>query len=226
MTRARAGAPKLVDRETALLADQLRKAWRVREASSPIHAVLKFEAEGLVLGAGTILAEPGADLTPGGAGETRLTTLLAAAYGRRMTKDVVGHIRSANARWREADQRLADLHLALTRLERLPQPREAARRLFMADGLMRAGAEPVSILKALDIDDPASAPMAKYSADQLRAPAGNGVFSVDGCGKPRRPRRRRPLRYGRTSRAHYVAERPEPRRGWRRARPASLPICL
>ena len=110
MTRARAGAPKLVDRETALLADQLRKAWRVREASSPIHAVLKFEAEGLVLGAGTILAEPGADLTPGGAGETRLTTLLAAAYGRRMTKDVVGHIRSANARWREADQRLADLH--------------------------------------------------------------------------------------------------------------------
>ena len=160
-----------------MLADQLRKAWRVREASSPIHAVLKFEAEGLVLGAGTILAEPGADLTPGGDGETRLTTLLAAAYGRRMTKDVVGHIRSANARWREADQRLADLHLALTRLERLPQPREAARRLFMADGLMRAGAEPVSILKALDIDDPASAPMAKYSADQLRAPAGNGVFS-------------------------------------------------
>jgi hypothetical protein len=160
-----------------LLADQLRKAWRVREASSLIHAVLKFEAEGLVLGAGTILAEPGADLTPGGAGETRLTTLLAAAYGRRMTKDVVGHIRSANTRWREADQRLADLHLALTRLERLPQPQEAARRLFMADGLMRAGAEPLSILKALDIDGPASAPMAKYSADQLRAPAGNGVFS-------------------------------------------------
>jgi hypothetical protein len=160
-----------------LLADQLRKAWRVREASSPIHAVLKFEAEGLVLGAGTVLAEPGAYLTPGGADETRLLTLLSAAYDRRMTNDVVGHIRSATNRWREADQHLADLHLALTRLERLPHPHEAARRLFMTDGLMRAGAEPGEIMKALGIDGPASEPVIKYSDEELRNPAGNGVFS-------------------------------------------------
>jgi hypothetical protein len=39
-----------------MLADQLGRAWRERRASIGIDAVMRFSDEGLVLGAGTVLA--------------------------------------------------------------------------------------------------------------------------------------------------------------------------
>ncbi len=54
-----------------MFAERLEKAWRDRKASVPIDAAIKFTDQGLVLGAGTVLAptddERGADKEDKGA---------------------------------------------------------------------------------------------------------------------------------------------------------------
>lgn len=39
-----------------MLAERLSKAWRARQASVPVRTTMAFVPEGLVLGAGTVLA--------------------------------------------------------------------------------------------------------------------------------------------------------------------------
>ena len=67
-----------------MLIDDLGKAWREREADVPIEPRMTFQPEGLVLGAGTVLA--GAADQGGPAlsleAEARLLALLSAAYGK------------------------------------------------------------------------------------------------------------------------------------------------
>jgi hypothetical protein len=65
------------------------------------------------------------------------------------------------------------MHLALATLGRLPRPRDAARRLFLADKLLEAGSEPETILRALDLD-PDEVLTRAYNPDQPRVPAGSG----------------------------------------------------
>lgn len=157
-----------------MLVEQLRKAWRAREAAGGLHEALCFQTDGLVLGAGTILAK--ADETGGeiNTDDGRLKALLSVAYGQPEARAALGHVKTAAARWRQGDKDLAALHLALSRLGRLDRPMEASRRLFMADGLMRAGVAPESILEALE---PSGAAALKYSPEQPRISAGNGRTS-------------------------------------------------
>ncbi len=153
-----------------MLVEQLRKAWRVREAA-PVDAVLRFEAAGLILGAGTLMARAGGERDTQDADDDRLLALLSVAYGHERAIQSQGHIKAAAARWSHGDQTRAQLHVALARLGPLRRPREDARRLFMADGLMRGGVSPMAILQAT------GAEVAKYRPDQPRVPAGNSILS-------------------------------------------------
>ena len=159
-----------------MLAEQLRKRWRDHASAVPIDIELNFNSGGLALGAGALLAPAGdrnfGSTTSSKIDEGRLVTLLCAAYGRPVDAKAIAHIRRATQRWDEGETALADMHLALARLGRLAEPREAARRLFMADELLAAGAEPEDILRACGLDPSALGAICKFNVDQPRKPAG------------------------------------------------------
>ena len=164
------------------MSEALEEAWRAQLARSTIEPMLALRPEGLVLGAGTVLAPSEGEgrskaLRLKGR-EDRVLTLLPAAYGRRVGADTLAHIRRAGDRWEAGDNVLAGIHLALTGLGKLSPALEAAQRLFLVDGLMEAGAEPDDILKALGLGITFSDPTNKYfNPDQPRVPAGNGRMS-------------------------------------------------
>jgi hypothetical protein len=161
-----------------MLAEQLDKQWRARKAAVPIDAMMTFAPEGLVLGAGTVLApaEPGGErqtIRLDGR-EARLVALLCAAHLRPVATGALKHIRKAAERWSEGDTSLAQVHLALSRMDRLGDP-AAAQRLFLADELLKAGTPPTALLRALNLDPSALEPLEKeYDPEQLRVPAGSG----------------------------------------------------
>ena len=66
------------------------------------------------------------------------------------------------------------MHLAMTALWPLTQPKQAAYRLFMADALMKAGMTTREVWHALGFDSALIERIEKYSPDQPRVPAGNG----------------------------------------------------
>jgi len=162
-----------------MLAERLKKAWSVRRGSNAIDVVMRFSDEGLVLGAGTLLAKSGASsrslsIDPT---EPRFVALLAAAHMRTPTRQSLAHLRNAAERWSEGQEALAAMHLALSRLERLERPEADARRLFLADGLLSAGFEAAAIVRAIEAGVPAFAHLEKYNPDQPRVPAGSGRTS-------------------------------------------------
>lgn len=160
-----------------MLAERLSKAWRARQASVPIDPAMTFAPEGLVLGARTVLAPAETDgdrrtIRLEG-GEARLAALLSAAHLRPVAPEALNHIRKAAERWNEGEAGLAQVHLALSRLEQLDE--QGAQRLFLADELLKAGTPPDVILRALNPAPSAPEPLAKeYNRDQPRVPAGNG----------------------------------------------------
>lgn len=157
-----------------MLVEQLRQEWRARRAPQNFQEALCFKAERLELGAGTVLAKTDA----GGAhSDQRLTALLSVAYGPTVAANALGHVRAAIARRKAGDAAAADLHLALSRLNRLRRPEDASRRLFMADGLMRGGVSPDAIMEVLWEAASEGANLVKYSPDQPRVPAGSGRAS-------------------------------------------------
>lgn len=96
-------------------ADALRKAWAERARSSPLTFFMTFTDEGLVFGAGTVLAKRRPDRALALDGEEeRILALLAVAYGRSVSPQVIGNIRRATREWANGDNCLAHIHLALT----------------------------------------------------------------------------------------------------------------
>src|SRR5579859_5758747 len=121
-----------------MFADELAKAWAERRASTAIDLVMRFSNEGLVLGAGTLLAKgghSGRDLSID-TRDRRLQALLAAAHKRRPAVASLAHLRRAAERWREGHDGLAAMHLALSQVDRLMRPEADARCLFLADQLL------------------------------------------------------------------------------------------
>jgi len=152
-----------------MLADELRKEWRERRASTAIDVVMRLADEGLVFGAGTVLVAAGesrrdVSIDPL---EPNLSALLTAAHLRTPTFTGLMHLRKAGECWRGGDEALAAMHLALSGLDRLSRPEADAQRLFLADRLLRAGFGPDVIVGAVS----------KYSPDQPRVPAGSGRAS-------------------------------------------------
>jgi hypothetical protein len=159
-----------------LLIEHLREQWRVRQVSGRVHDALSSKDDELVLGSGTLLAKagPGPEQNALEGDDLLLRALLSVAYRRPIEPVAIGHVRAAARHWRKGSESQAELHLALSRLGRIQQPAEAARRLFMADGLMRAGVAPEAILEALGLDSSDKDSTLKYSPSQPRVPAGNG----------------------------------------------------
>ena len=144
-----------------LRVEDIRKAWRAHSAVAPIEPLMCFKAQGLVLGADTVLApcgreQGGGTIAVDGA-EQRLLTLLSSAYSRTIGEEALGHISRAAHRWNRGEKSLASVHLALTRLGHLDRPQEAARRLFYTDTMLAAGVEPDAIFSALGLQPPTRA---------------------------------------------------------------------
>ena len=160
-----------------LRGDALEGRFEKRARSRPIAYAAEIGDDGLVLGAGTILArmtrdslgEPVSGLEEG---EDRLHALLAAAHGRPMSPDLPRHLGEAFAHWRRGDKALANIRLAFAQIPRLDD-RADAYRLFLAEELLDAGMSPAALMKALGFD-PSRRDLAKYDPNQPRVPAGSG----------------------------------------------------
>jgi hypothetical protein len=167
-------------RRKRVLHEQLRNAWHARKCFIPISPVLNLAPEGLVLGAGTVLvpADGARRLQSLRGREARVLALLSAAYGKAIAPSVLGNIERAAKAWREGDDCLADIHLAHTGLRDLQDPYEAARRLFIVDGFMKAGTSPRAVFDALCLSPAYIAAVEKFfNPDEPRVPAGSGRTS-------------------------------------------------
>ena len=160
-----------------LRGDALKGRFEKRARSRPIAYAAEIGDDGLVPGAGTILARMTGDTL----GETtfdleqdedRLPALLAAAHGRPMSPDLPRHLGEAFAHWRRGEKALANIRLAFAQIPRLGD-RAGAYRLFLAEELLDAGMSPAALMKALGFDEPARR-LAKYDPNQPRVPAGSG----------------------------------------------------
>lgn len=163
-----------------MLEDRLRKAWDARRKSTTVNVVMRFSEEGLVLGAGTVLARSGVaarDVVVD-TRDPRLRTLLTAAHLSRPTARALVHLRRAAECWCAGDDAMAAMHLVLSQVDRLRNPESDARRLFLADGLLKSGAGPDEIIGALESGKvPFEQLRKKYNPDEPRVPAGNGMTS-------------------------------------------------
>jgi hypothetical protein len=178
-----------------LSADLLRQEWRERARLRPLHPVMDLTEEGLVLGAGTVLAErrtniAGApELMLDGAQE-RILALLAIAYGKAVDPRVLGNIYRASTEWGRGESVLARIHLAHSGLPRLPDEGDAPFRLFVAERVLAAGMTPHDLLKACGLDTgPLDLLKAGYNPDEPRVPAGNpdgGRWTSEGA-EPKAP---------------------------------------
>jgi hypothetical protein len=162
-----------------MLADRLSKLWDERRRSSPIDTSMRFSEEGLLLGAGTVLAMAGASgrdiaIDPPA---PRLIALLTAAHLREPAAGDLVHLRKAAEHWRAREDALALMHLSLSRLDRLKQPEADAQRLFLADGLLSAGIAADTVVKVIRSGVPALDHLGKFDPDQPRVPSGSGRTS-------------------------------------------------
>jgi hypothetical protein len=158
-----------------MLLDTLRAAWAARGTSALVSALPEFADGALILGAGTKLAEARDERRDEAAESERAVALVSVAIGRPLDASAATHVRRSLAKAREGDAPLALTHLALAGVGRLDDPREDSRRLFIADGLMKADVPPSTILAALgEASSPSEILDRAHNPDQPRVPAGNG----------------------------------------------------
>ena len=148
----------------------------------PISHNVEINEDGLVLGAGTVLARmyrnnSGAQVLAFDENQPRLFALLATAHGRSPPSDLLTHLESAARFWTRGDKALANIRLAFARLPRL-EDRADAYRLFLAESLLDDGMTAESLMKVLGLE-PAPSDIAKYDPDQPRVPARRSERAVD-----------------------------------------------
>jgi len=156
----------------------LEKSWRDRGRFRAVKPGMCLEKDGLVLGARTVLAERDRDgniLLDGR--EEKLLTLLSVAYGGPVSHSVLSKLRRAGRHARGGDEPIAAMEVALA-LPELQDPAPAARRLFIADGLLETGVSPRDIWTALEFDPaPLDALAKEYNQAEPRVPGGSGRVS-------------------------------------------------
>ncbi len=156
-----------------MLVETLRADWAARATAARVSALPEFANGALTLGAGTKLAEARGVSRDEATEANRAVALVPVAIGRPLDPSAATHVRRALVKAREGDAALALTHLALAGAGRLTEPRNDAQRLFIADGLMKAGVPPRTILAALGAPAPSDVERA-YDPDQPRVPAGSG----------------------------------------------------
>jgi hypothetical protein len=148
-----------------------------------LYPRMEISGEGLMLGAGTVLAGTARDergrLRLALDDEPRIMALLATAYYRPAETYVLAKMRRAAELWNDGEKALAHIHLAHASL---PSCEEVhALRLFVADELIEAGVTPQTLMKAQGFD-PAPLALLKFNPDQPRVPAGSGRESGEWSG--------------------------------------------
>lgn len=138
---------------------------------------MEISGEGLMLGAGTVLAGMGQDERgrPRLAfdDEPRALALLATAYERPVDARLLGKLLRAAELWNDGEKALAHIHLAHASLP--PCGEAQALRLFVADELIEAGATPAALMKAQGFDPaPLDLLKANFNPAQPRWAAGSG----------------------------------------------------
>lgn len=154
---------------------RLEKQWNDATRFRGVQVNLSLGSEALTLGAGTIVAKrqhDGSIVLDGE--EERVLVLLSVAYGQPLDPSVLVNIRRASKAASAGDECMAAMHIALAKLPRVSDPTDAARRLFIADGLIVAGVAPRNIWKALEFDPSALDSLAKYNSAEPRVPPGSG----------------------------------------------------
>ncbi len=146
----------------------------------PMAYAAKINDDGLVFGAGTVLARMtrddfGAPVLALEDDKDRVLALLAAAFGRPPSPHLLRHLHDASAHWRRGDKALANIRLAFASMPRL-NDRAEAYRLFLAEELLDQGMSPQKLMKELS-RDAAQRDLAKYDPNQPRVPAGSGRTS-------------------------------------------------
>ena len=137
-----------------MLYRQPRDSSHAREPIAFASPMMIFTPQGLVLGAGTILAPAnGARKLKSLKGrEQDVLALLSAAYGRAVAPSVLNNIERAAKSWSEGDDFTAHIHLAHSGLRALDDLPSAAHRLRMAKGVLDHGGSPRSVFEALRLD--------------------------------------------------------------------------
>ena len=156
---------------------QLPDERRSQAHAHAFHSTMALNDNGLVLGAGTVLAKrrvsPGTSELDLDRAEERILALLSVAYLKPVDPAVLGNIRRASAAWRDGETVLALIHLAHSALPPLADE-DAAYRLSAADRLLAAGIGGRDLLKACGIDTTAFDLLkAGFNPAQPRVPAGN-----------------------------------------------------
>ncbi len=162
-----------------MLADRLDKAWSTWRGATAVDPVMRFTDQGLMFGAGTVLARAvkgGREISIGPS-EPRLRALLTAAHLSRPTNAALAHLRKAADRWNEGEDAFAAMHLALSRIDRLERPEANSHRMFLADGLLKGGVGADAVIAAIEAGEPAFNRLRKYDSNQPRVPAGSGRTS-------------------------------------------------
>ncbi|MGB6177395.1 MAG: hypothetical protein WBF43_13915, partial [Methylocella sp.] len=116
---------------------------------------MEISGEGLMLGAGTVLAGMARDERgrPRLAldDEPRAFALLATAYGRPVEPYVLAKMHRAAELWNEGEKALAHIHLAFARLPPC-DGEDQMLRLFLAEKCLAAGVTPAELMKAQGFD--------------------------------------------------------------------------
>jgi hypothetical protein len=160
-----------------VLNQQPRGGSRTPAPIEPISTVLRITAQGLVLGAGTVLlpADGPRQLRTTKGREARVLALLSAAYDRAVGPAVLGNIDRATKDWNAGDDCLAYVHLAHACLGELAYPHDAAQRLIIVDAFLKAGGSPRTVFKGLKLDALYIDGIEKeYNPAELRVPPGSG----------------------------------------------------
>jgi hypothetical protein len=166
--------------ESRVLHQQLRDDWHARERAVPIHPIMTFAPEGLVLSANTVLvpADGPRRLQSLRGREAYVLALLSAAYGKAVAPSVLGQIERAAKAWGDGDHCLANIHLAHAGLPPLDDSRAGAYRLFLACGAIERHASARAVFAALHLDARYIDGFEKlYNPEEPRVPAGSGRTS-------------------------------------------------
>jgi hypothetical protein len=136
---------------------------------------MTLSGQGLVLGAGTLLAKLDDKAPPAELEQERIWTLLSVAYGEKISQGVFGSLRRVAKHWQGGDKGLAAIHLAQMSLPDIDE--DAAYRLSLAAELIDEGVAPREIARELGFGLPAG--LVKYDPNEARVPAGSGYGSGD-----------------------------------------------
>jgi|GEM_PF-2579237 len=139
----------------------LIKAWQMDGRRRPVHRQPELTEDGLVLGAGIVIAKAGRDVANRpvlniDGQEPRILALLSVAYHRPMTKSVLNSLRLASRNWSKGEPALAQIVLAQAGLGNLSaegggEDEDAVLRLFVVDQLMKSGKPADEILEDFDL---------------------------------------------------------------------------